>query len=288
MITVVADIGATTSRWAWWEQGGAVRFLPGTAEDPLPGHNPLHGDGASMRTALQKAFAPHADVLSRAGEVHLYGAGCGSAERAEKLRALLAPLFHKATVLVESDLLGAARACHGHGAGMVLILGTGMNAGHYDGRTLHLPMPSLGYLLGDEGSGAHIGRRLLHAALHGRLSQEVVRKLYPEGLDLAEVLERTYTGGSPAPWLAAHAARLAPYRHLPEVGALLERCFTELAEVLTDHFSSAQLAEVKASGSIAWHFRKELEVALGGRGVRLTEVLQEPLPRLVEHHRQER
>src|SRR5690606_20564764 len=102
-------------------------------------------------------------------------------------------LWPSARIVVDSDLVGAARGLCGTTPGLVLILGTGMNAGWYDGAALHQPMPSLGWILGDEGSGADIGRTLLRDAFYKRMPADVSQALFGDaGPDLDEVLREVH------------------------------------------------------------------------------------------------
>ena len=111
-------------------------------------------------------------------------------------------------VHVGTDLLGAARALHGDHPGLVLVLGTGMSCGHYDGRSIRKAMPSLGWILGDEGSGADLGKRMVTDGLAGRLSKELSQVLFPEGLERGNVLQQVYRSAAPQAYLAAFAKRL--------------------------------------------------------------------------------
>ena len=158
MPLLIGDIGGTRSSWALLS---SAEGHPHTVE--LPGFNPVTGDPSALQTALRKADL---DVEAKNGPLTIfaYGAGCGTKPRAERLRVALADVWPHAHIQVGTDLLGAARGLYGNEAGLVLILGTGMNVGHYDGSFLHLPMPSLGYILGDEGSGADIGKHLLRVS----------------------------------------------------------------------------------------------------------------------------
>ncbi|MCB0814799.1 MAG: hypothetical protein KDB87_16760, partial [Flavobacteriales bacterium] len=130
---VVADIGASSSRWAWWKGDGEVHRLPAEGEAGLPGFNPLKGEGRSFGEQLHQRLSTAGDML-KAGQVYVYGAGCGDPARESRLVDVISPLFPRAEVHVASDLLGAARGLLGEDAGLVLILGTGMNAGYFDGK----------------------------------------------------------------------------------------------------------------------------------------------------------
>jgi N-acetylglucosamine kinase-like BadF-type ATPase len=282
---VIAEIGGSSSRWAVVEEG-IDRSFPLKGET-LPGFNPLNGDGTLFREAMDAYFTQaHPDVL-KAGTVLVYAAGCGSPQRSALVRQALAPLWPGTTgIAVESDLLGAARGLCGRSKGMVLILGTGMNAGFFDGDQLWCPMPSLGWILGDEGSGADLGRTLLQDAFYKRMPEHLSMALFgAEGPALETVLQQVYRSPFPARALAAHTALLVPYLEEAYVRDLIVSRFHAMAEVLTAFFPLEQRAEVNATGSVAWGFRELLAEVLLDRGMTLTVVERDPLPGLVRYHR---
>lgn len=278
---LIADIGGTSSRWGRIGHDGAIAAWT----EALPGFNPATGDGATFARAVRAHFQAEAPRLIACKAVAIYGAGCGHEVRRERMRGVIAEVFPEAAIDVRSDLLGAARAVYGDGSGIVLILGTGMNAGRYDGVRLDLPMPSLGYLLGDEGSGADLGRHLLNAVYYGRTGPATLERLFPNGVpDLAHTLERLHGSSSPAQELASHAARLAGALDDPFVLGILADRFGVLAGSLQRFFGAGQVAEVRAVGSIAHHFQVPLRQALEQHGFALTDVLRDPLDGLLRYH----
>ena len=282
---VVADIGASSSRWAWWKGDGEVHRLPAEGEAGLPGFNPLKGEGRSFGEQLHQRLSTAGDML-KAGQVYVYGAGCGDPARESRLVDVISPLFPRAEVLVASDLLGAARGLLGEDAGLVLILGTGMNAGYFDGKDLRTLMPSLGYLLGDEGSGADIGRHLLREALYRRLPGDLLLALFGEnGPDVRHVIGEVYGAVMPAPVLARRTAALAEQLHHPAARQLVVDRFDALVEVIAHSFTPEQRAQVVATGSVAHGLADLLSERLARKGMQLLRTAPDPLEGLVAHHR---
>jgi glucosamine kinase len=286
MVQVIGEIGGSSSRWAVLLSDGTVHTWPVKGER-WPGFNPLSGDGAAFSAALHDLLTTvHPEALA-AVAIHIYGAGCGSEERRVRMRAAIAGVWPDAAIQVESDLMGAALGLCGKKAGLVLILGTGMNAGHFDGERLHCPMPSLGYLLGDEASGADIGRHFLQDAYYRRIPEDVSRRIFGEAPPaLSMVLARIHQASHPARELAAFTALLAPRLHEPYVRDLIQGRFHALAELLTGFFRPEQITEVYATGSVAFGFRELLTDTLLDRGMTLNVVEPDPLLGLVVHHRQ--
>jgi len=273
--TVVADIGGTSSRWGVLSEGREARVLEG-----LPGFNPAVGEPEMfIRTVRERSLAE--SIIAE--EVFVYGAGCGSPERAMRMAETLLTIWPEARVDVGSDLLGAAHGLLSDRTGLVLILGTGMNAGWYDGTVLHQPMPSLGYILGDEGSGADIGKRIVRDALHGRLPEDVLEAAFPDGADPAGVVKEVYRGAAPQAWLASFTGRIANVPH-PYVKELVLESFGRLARLLSAYFPQDQRAEVHATGSVAFGLREPLRTALAEEGMHLSDVQPSPMPGLMRYH----
>lgn len=198
---------------------------------------------------------------------------------------LLSAIWPAQRITVESDLLGAARGMLQQKPGAVLILGTGMNAGIYDGRQLTATFPSLGPLLGDEGSGADIGRHLWRDAIHGNMPAHVLRHLFgPDGPDRELLLREVYRGSAPGRFLAAPVASLHEVLDEAYTKRLLASRFTELASLLAKQFKGQAATEWHAVGSVAWGFRPMLAEAMRMEGLRLIAVERDPLRGLARHH----
>lgn len=277
MPLLIGDVGGSSSRWAVLN-GGAPSVFEGA-----PGYNPAVGDPAAFISALRERIATSDARIDR---VFVYGAGCGSGAHKQRMRAVMEAVFgpYPPSITVESDLLGAARGLCGTSPGSILILGTGMNAGHYDGEGFDTLLPSLGYMLGDEGSGADIGKCLLRDALRGVMPPDIRRALFPEGIALDEVIAGAYRSASPQAWLAAFTARLSDHRQHAYVSALLQARFTVLARLVAGVFTEEARGAVFATGSVAWSFKGILADALAAEGMRLVSAVRDPLPGLVRFH----
>lgn len=275
MPLLIGDIGGTKSRWALVPAPGSAAHIE------LPGYNPTTGTPAAMQAALREAALVKG---SAALNVIAYGAGCGARSRAERMHAALAEVWPGASIEVQSDLLGAARSVYGEAAGLVLILGTGMNAGYYDGEHLHLPMPSIGYVLGDEGSGADIGKHLLRDALYGQVPAVIAASIFPAGPHLSEVLEHVHRGPAPQAFLASFTALLAGHRSDTYVQDLVASRFFALTRLLAHFFTAEEYREVRAIGSVAYGFRELLAEAMEQRGMALTATERDPMPGLMKYH----
>ena len=268
---LLGDVGGSSSRWAVVHDSGHELLR---AESAWPGYNAASGEATALIEQLGRAWQGR----SAPDKVLVFAAGCGTPRRAARFASELAWIFTNTPIHVEGDLLGAARAMWGTGPGRILIVGTGMNAAHYDGEGLSVSIPSLGYILGDEGSGADIGKVLLRDAFRGRMPARVRSALFGEGPVLSEAIEQVYRRPDAAAALASPVKRLLEVRDDPYVQVLLAERFGRLAAEVARVLGPGEL---RAVGSVAAGFRHELSVALDAQGLALTRAEADPLPGLI-------
>ena len=198
----------------------------------------------------------------------------------------LTGLLPRSTAEVHSDLLGAARALCGHEAGIACILGTGSNSCRYDGQDIVQHVSPLGYILGDEGSGTALGKRLIGDWLKGLLDEELNRKLAESyRWDEADIIRKVYREPEANRFLASFTPFLKAHRTHPAVHRILTDCFKAFFERNIMAYRPGPLA-VHFVGSIAAIFREELEETAGIYGIRIGNILREPIGRMVAYHQQ--
>ncbi len=277
MNCLLADSGSTKTTWCLVSDGSpSLTFRTG-------GINPFYQTEAGIERELTGNVLP---TLPSGGvdAVCFYGAGC-IGEKAAALRRLLARLFPSAqTVVVETDMLGAARALCGHSAGIACILGTGSNSCFYDGTRICANVPPLGFILGDEGSGAVLGKLLVG---------NVLKRLWPSrladaffaytGLTQEALLDRVYRQPFPNRFLAGLAPFLSARLDEEPVRRLVAGSFRDF---LTRNVAQYDYRThpVHFTGSVAWHFRALLEEAAHDLGIGLGHVVQSPIEGLVRFH----
>ena len=162
---LLADSGSTKTEWLC-VSSETIRFT-------TIGLNPYFSDKKTISRELQTK-APKSIYAEQVEKIFFYGSGCSSADSKNIVREGLLDVFPEAEIIVETDLVGAAIACYGVTSGVVAILGTGMNIGYWNGKSMETPLPSLGYVLGDSGSGAVIGRILLRTIYEQRASKNII------------------------------------------------------------------------------------------------------------------
>ena len=196
-----------------------------------------------------------------------------------------------ATIHVESDMLGAARGLCGRQPGIVAILGTGSNSCFYDGRNLHPGIPALGYILGDEGSGAYIGKRLVGDILKHQLPDDICQLFFDETHETqANIIQRVYRTSMPNRYLASLSPFCARHREHPAIHDFLLDCFGQffrrnIIPLTSNHnLIAPSLSTVHFIGSIAHYYRAELSEAATCCGYSVGTILQSPLEGLIEYH----
>ena len=277
---VIADSGSTKTEWALAEAPGDVRYVR------TAGYNPYFSTEIPWKEELASWFRENRFDAGSVERVHYYGAGCDREEAQGKAGAVLRELFPRAVVSVEDDLTGAAKALYGKEKGVALILGTGTNAGIWDGTQITAKSMTVGFLLGDHGSGAVLGLRFVRAWFDNVLPEEVVSDfLKKTGLSRQKIKEKVYLEENPNYFLASFVPFLLEHLGVRAIREIVEDEFGRLFRVdLEPLCRKAGKKEVRATGSVAWHFREILEKTAREHDILLTRIIRYPLEELVSVH----
>lgn len=277
--TLIADAGSTNCEWRMIS-GREITVLPKTR-----GFNPTYEPAENLVTELA-LFREFAEVAEYVAVVHYYGAGCKAPQAQRKVQAALGEKFPDAEVVVRSDLLGAARAVYDGSPLLCGILGTGSNACYFDGERLEKTTPSLGYLLGDEGSGNHVGRMLLRDYFYKRMP-ETLRTAFAAtyNLELPHVLESIYRGDQPAGYLAQFARFAGEQRDVPYIQSVVRGAIHQFLTTHITAFSDYERLPLGMVGSIAHHFADAIKAEAESLGMPCGTILERPIEALAEYHR---
>ena len=199
---------------------------------------------------------------------------------------LLKRYFAQAQVVeAHSDLLGACRALCGKSEGIACILGTGANSCVYDGRRIVHNTPALGYILGDEGSGAVLGKHLLHDLYTGVLSHNMRMTFEREmNVQLPDIISKVYREPQPNRFLASLSEFI--HRHLDDEG-VRQLVYNTFSDFVNYHLSRYGRHDLPVSfvGSIAWYYQEQLSLVLQMLDYQVGVILRSPLEGLVAYHR---
>jgi len=278
MRKLIADSGSTKTDWRLIEEdGNSCTFR-------TKGMNPFFRTGEHMLQELQEK------VFREAGrqpdKIFFYGAGIVDQEKGDVIKKVLLQLFPGASVEACSDVLGASRSLFGHHAGIACILGTGSNACLYNGEQITVKVPPLGFILGDECSGAVLGRKLI-GDYYKQVMPQPLRALFESqfAMDQAEVLNRVYRTERPNKYLAGFAPFLSQHITDPYCQDLIRESLVEFFERNILKIPDARDYPIGFVGSVAFHFREFIAALTAEYGFKQYQILKEPITGLVEYHK---
>lgn len=280
---MIVDSGSTKADWCLATRDRVVCSVQ------TQGISPVHLSAAEIQTVIKGELLPF--VQDSPSEVYFYGSGVLSSLKPVMDDALKSVFPQAETVCSESDLLGAARALLGRDSGVACILGTGSNSCYYDGRQITENTSPLGYILGDEGSGAALGIAFLNALYKGLLP-DGLRAGFEEwaGMDYAQVISRVYRQPLANRWLASLSPYISELCHgnqpIMEVKQLVINEFRTFIKRNIEVYFAARECERKvcAVGSVAYYYREEMEEALRRESGVLGTVLKSPMKGLLKYH----
>lgn len=274
---LIADGGSTKTEWRVAGEGktGVPVFSAGI--------NPYFLSSEEIRDLIRKDLDSLAGMnLSR---IWFYGTGCNSEAKNSKIRLVLEELFPSAKVFVGSDLLGAARALCGNRPGIACIIGTGSNSCYYDGTAIAANVAPLGYILGDEGGGAVLGKKLISAVLKKQVEKPVSDLFFETyRMTTADILDSVYMKPFPNRFLGQFSKFIAENIQFPDLQHIVTSSFDEFITRNILHYPESKIYEVNFTGSIAFHFRPFLEKCLTDRGLKPGKITLSPADDLVKHH----
>ena len=275
---LLADSGSTKTDWGLVENGKLVKRLR------TSGMNPFQMSEEAITEEIKTHLVPElpGTVLD---EVHFYGAGCTKEKQPIVERALRANLTINGECEVASDMLGAARGICGHKPGIACILGTGSNSCSYDGKNLVKNVSPLGFILGDEGSGAVLGKLLVGDVLKNQMPEAITKRFFEKyKLTSAEIIDRVYRQPKPNTLLASFVPFLEENIDEPKIYNLVKESFRSFLRRNVMQYDGWQTLPIGFNGSIAKIYKKPLLEALEEEGMHLGRIIQAPMEAMVEYH----
>lgn len=277
---LIADSGSTKTDWVLYDKGTSSIV----SRIKTQGLNPTLQDSDEILEILCAELIDNIDT-NAPKTIYFYGAGCAYDEANNRLHKALKQVFKSADIEINSDLLAAARAMCGHEEGIACILGTGSNSCLFDGEKIIDNTPSLGYVLGDEGSGASLGRRLVSDCLKKQLPAGITKKFLTQyNLTLPDILEHVYHKPLPNRYLAQFAPFLAENRKEVEIKALLKHCFTLFFQRNTMVYRRSWIP-IHIVGGIGITFAEELKETAESLGLSIGNIVESPMNGLIEYHK---
>ena len=276
-IKLIADCGSTKSEWSVIGNGKVKTII-------TQGISPYFLNSEQIRELLLKELMPK---LRNTGidEVFYYGTGCGSTENVRVVRKALKQLFPESSIEVTHDLLAAARALCGDTKGIACILGTGSNSAFYNGKKIMKNSPGLGYVLGDEGSGAYLGKKVIQYYLYRTFDEELRGRFDLTFLtNSSEILENVYKQPLPNRYLAGFTSFLVENRGHYMIENIIEDGLNDFFFTHLCKFGEAWNTPINFVGSVAFGFRDVLSTLCHSYEFELGKVLKKPMTGLIEYH----
>ena len=276
---LIADSGSTKTDWAYVRKGSEPGFFSSL------GYNPNYISGPEIQEDIRKNL-PEGFCTDEVSEVYFYGAGVSELEY-DFMKETLRGVFTKAeTVFVAMDLLAAARALLGDEPGFAAILGTGMNTCLYDGTKETLNIDSLGFILGDEGSGGYIGKLLLRDYARGNMPAEIYTEVKAlVGKNAEEIIEQVYTKPKPNRYCAQFCKWVGDHRHShPYYNALMKNAFRDFFRNEVCLYPDYGKYTLNCVGSVAYFYQDVLGEVAEEFGMKLGNIIKSPIDGLVKYH----
>ncbi len=276
---LIADCGSSKIQWNLLDATHVV------SEFFTPGMNALLTSAEEMERRFVTEMLPHIEAPDCVCEVFFYGAGCVSEQVCAEVAGALRAVFPEARISVDTDLLAAARSLCGNRPGIACILGTGSNSCLYDGVRIVANVSPLGYILGDEGSGAVLGKLLVGDVLKNQLPADLCAAFLEKyGLDRVSIINKVYRESGANRFLASVSPFLAENIGRKEVQALVRTSFEAFFRRNVLAYNGCEHIACGFTGSVAWYYADVLREAAALCGCRVGDIVKAPMEGLVRFH----
>ncbi len=276
-IKLIADSGATKAEWCL-VNGGKIKTIF------TQGISPYFLNTVQITDLLIKELKPKLKNVS-IDEVFYYGTGCANTENAKSVKKAITKVLPGSKVAVTHDLMAAARALCGRKKGIACILGTGSNSCYFDGKKIVKNSPGLGYVLGDEGSGAYLGKKVIQYYLYGTFDDELMGRFdVTYTTNKSEILENVYKKPLPNRYLAGFARFLADNRGHYMIENIIEDGLNDFFFNHLCKYRETWTLPVSFAGSVAFGFKDVLQDLCNSYEFDLGRVMKNPMEGLLEYH----
>ena len=276
---LIADGGSTKADWIAIDDEKKEKFRVRTL-----GLNPAVVPKEELQNRIINMFQLM-DVQDDVQEIHFYGAGCGTPKPIQILKLILESIFVNAKVFISEDMLAAVYAASGKKPAIVCILGTGSNSCYFDGKNTKMLVPSLGYILMDEASGNHFGKRLVIDYFYNQMPLDIAQEFKKEfNLDPDYIKKNLYREPNPNMYLASFAKFMFDFKENAYIKDIITCGFQEFFKYRILPFNKTAETPIYFIGSIAHYFRDILEEIAEKNNLKVTGVVQRPIDKLLAYH----
>ena len=276
---LIADSGSTKPDWCVVENGQPIQQIS------TKGINPFFQSEEEISNEIATSLLPQLKT-NALDAVYFYGAGCGFPDKIAMVhRAITKHLQIKREVEVNTDMLAVAHGLCQHEAGIACIMGTGSNSCYYDGKQIVSNVSPLGFILGDEGSGAVLGKLLVGDILKNQMTPELKEKFLKQfSLTPADIIDRVYRKPFPNRFLASLSPFLAQNIDEPCIHALVLGSFKSFLKRNVMQYENFRNSKVHFIGSVAFYYKTILAEAAQEMNIQLGTIIKSPMEGLIKYH----
>lgn len=277
-IQLIADSGSTKAEWC---------LLDGQKKRKIvtQGISPYFLSSIQIKNILENELLP--GLKGAIPQIiHFYGTGCSTAANVSILKQALRKLFSEAKLLVNTDLMGAAKSLCGDEKGVACILGTGSNSCYYNGKKIVNNSPGLGFILGDEGSGADMGKKVVQYFLYNTFDPDLMDRFMAKyNTNKATILDAVYRQPLPNRYLAGFVGFLIENRGHFMIENIIEDSFNDFFFSHICKYKESWTQPIHFTGSVAYGFKDVLKGMCQSYELELGNVLKQPMDGLIKYHR---
>ncbi|MBE0651219.1 MAG: hypothetical protein IH595_10305 [Bacteroidales bacterium] len=276
---LIIDSGSTKTEWAVLNGNHVVESFI------TKGFNPYYTKPEDIEKSIKVAL-PESMNLLKIKQLYFFGTGCSTKENCHLITSILNQFFPDAVISVYHDLQGAAVALLKNKKGIACILGTGSNSCLWDGNEVAENVPSLGYLLGDEGSAVYLGKLLLKNILGGKADKEITQSFYEyAGMSFADVLHQIYKDPNANRWIAGLAPFVTEHIKHPQIKEIARKSFRDFIENQISAYTGYKSLEISFLGSVAFHLQDVLVEVMQESGLKTGVIMKSPMEGLIDYYR---
>lgn len=273
---IVVESGSTKADWMVVDDGVKIAYN-------TKGFNPYFHNKEDILLELNDHL--ELDLIKdKVEQLYFYGAGCSSPQLNQIIKKGLAAFFTKAEIHVNHDLAASAYACFGGKPEIACILGTGSNSCFYNGSSVVEEVPALSYILGDEGSGCHMGKQLLTDYLYKRVPDQIAQDLEAQQITKEIIFENVYRKPDANVYIASFMKTLIHHKNLSYTQQLIKKSFQAFIDVHVKCFVNYKDVEVNFVGSVASLLQDELHEVCEKNDIKVGRIIRRPLEHLVNYH----
>jgi glucosamine kinase len=276
---LIADSGSTKTDWRLIDEQKQIH------QYATQGISPYFHTQEQIAEIIRLELVPQLKGEISSLQIFFYGTGCQAEDKKQVVKDALLSVFKNASAEIQSDMLGAARALCGQNEGMVAILGTGMNTCFYDGKEIVENKFSSGYILGDEGSGAHIGKTVVQAYLNDELPKALAERFYERfKLSKNDIIDAVYRKPMPNRFLSSFSKFV--YQNLKEqyIIDLTANCFEQFFDKHICKYSKHKQVKLSCVGSVAFYYSNILRAVAITKEVNIDKIVETPIAGLTLYH----